>query len=281
MSAAAPDERDARVSPIVTKASPEEEEFVIDLHERAARVLPVPGESASSFVARLLARLAPVAPPDFAARLSAQAGTAAEAGHRLRLLSLGSGNAVAERMLLQQCKFPVDLVLTGDDETLMLAALAAFPTRHRISYRVVDFEAGLGRFGERFDIVFSHATLSRLVRLEPLLVDVRKLLVPGGELWLSREYVGRPPDDAGDAGDGRHGDRLLAWLRKHFAPVQECACNGRLWQTLPSSIAVDFDLARADVLAFLRSAAVEDVLHVRSGEPPVMLDAIYVAGARH
>jgi SAM-dependent methyltransferase len=287
-----------------------------ELHRLAADLPALPGETASSFVARLLARLSALRPPDFASRLREKSAKARASGRPLRILSLGSGTATAEHALLEACDEPVELVLTGDDEASLDASLAKFHPRHRVTSRVTDLEAGLATWKDRFDVVFSHATLSRVIRLEPMLHDLCRVLSPDGELWVSREYIGHPGGrmderdraaaaalvgglsyrvhyaDIGDSaatgvgadsidGDiGRHGDRLLPWLRARFAPIEECASNALLWRTLPPAFAVSFELGRADDLRALRSAVVTDVLHQESGGRPVMLDGVYSA-SRH
>ncbi|MBI5275309.1 MAG: class I SAM-dependent methyltransferase [Burkholderiales bacterium] len=269
-----------------------------------------PGERSYDYANRALGALLPTEPPDFLARAKARS----EAGP-LRILSILSGAARIEEMMLAHCPGEVDLTLMDASPDLIRRAagrLSATGERRRIHCMVGDVNAGFPA-GEDYDVIVCVSALHHVADLEAVLSEVNARLKPDGEFWSVGEQVGRNGNrlwpgtlDAANAAfrqlperlrrnantwqvdaalsdhdfstgcfEGIRSEELLDLLQAYLVPVHVDLRNAFLWRKVDATYCDNFVLDDPGDLQALRRLVAAEAVHWAMGGRGTELNGVY------
>jgi SAM-dependent methyltransferase len=154
------------------------------------------------------------------------------------VLDLGCGNGRASRMLADAGKRVVGL----DIASAALRKAAAIGTSGSISYVEGSCEAGFPFRSESIDAIYCAEVIEHLVDPRIPLAECRRVLRPGGTLFVSTPYHGRVKNILiASVGFERHFDpsgphirfftprSLASLMRLHGFSIERTICLGRFW----------------------------------------------------
>ncbi len=269
---------------------------------------PAPGESVFSYSQRCLGLAIPLTPPDFFARAAELSR-----GQTLRMLSLCSGAARIEEMVLKHSAGPVELTLFDASEDLLKRSAARFAeSGHIVRYLIGDVNDGLPGTGQ-FDVIVCVSALHHIANLERVISQINVRLSPRGEFWSIGEQIGRngnrlwpetleaanralaklpekfrrnshtgevddqfPDDDFSvSCFEGIRSEEISAILEAYLLPVDVYKRNCFLWRLTDTTYCDNYDLTSANDLQHLRELILAEALHWVSGGRGTELHAVY------
>lgn len=294
----------------VRDAGPEGVILEAALRERLAAIEPVANEAPFNFAMRCLEAVIPVNPPNFFARMERKSME-----KPLHILSLCSGAARIEEMLLGYCRQPASITLLDASEDLSRRAaqrLLGKPGAGKVDVRLGDINKGLPA-GGCYDIIMCVSALHHVVELEKILLQINALLEDDGEFWSIGEQVGRNgnrlwpeamhaanaamqllPDqykrNVATGGidfvvpdtdfsltcfEGIRSEDLDRLLENYLIPVDVYKRNCFLWRLVDPTYCDNYSMASAEDVNLLRGLVIAEAMHWVNGGRGTELHGVY------
>ena len=148
------------------------------------------GDDVYRYAHRVLENLIAIPPPNFSKRIHS---IYERKSRPVRILSLCSGAAGAERRMIADADCPVEITLFDLNENLMRTAAAVLSPIAKTSGVVGDINGiSAEQFGNlTFDVAMFVSGLHHVVEIEHVIQTVVELLIPNGEFWIIGEAIGR------------------------------------------------------------------------------------------